>query len=94
MPQLGHREQRRVDVEFDRALERHTHASGTYLPGDLSRRSSAGLCVSEPAAQPATGTQSEQALARGSKRPRSRVMDDARAVAERRKRQLGYGPRG
>jgi hypothetical protein len=94
MPQLGHREQRRVDVEFDRALERHTHASGTYLPGDLSRRSSAGLCVSEPAAQPATGTQSEQALARASKRPRSRVMDDARAVAERRKRQLGYGPRG
>jgi hypothetical protein len=93
-PRLGHREQRRVDVEFDRALERHTHASGTYLPGDLSRRSSAGLRVSEPAAQSATGTQSEQALARASKRPRSRVMDDARAVAERRKRQLGYGPRG
>jgi hypothetical protein len=52
------------------------------------------LRVSEPAAQSATGTQSEQALARASKRPRSRVMDDARAVAERRKRQLGYGPRG
>jgi hypothetical protein len=49
VPQLGRREQRRVDKEFDRALEQRAHAS-------------------------------------------SPVMDDARAVAERRKRQLGYGP--
>jgi hypothetical protein len=92
-PQLGHREQRRVDAEFDRALERRTHASGTYLPGDLSRRSSTGLHVDESASELGASGQSEQAVARTSTRPRSRVMDDARAVAERRKRQLGYGPR-
>lgn len=92
-PQLGRREQRRVDAEFDRALERRTHASGTYLPGDLSRHSSTGSRADESASQLSASGQSAQAVARTSTRPRSRVMDDARAVAERRKRQLGYGPR-
>jgi hypothetical protein len=76
-PGLGRRERRRVDREFDRALEQRVHVSGHPPPGSVPKRS-----APDPYSR----------ASRGAREQRSTVMDDARAVAERRKRQLGYGP--
>lgn len=122
-PQLGRRERRRVDKEFDRALEQRTYASGSSLPGVLPKRSPSGSRANASVAEREAGDghsardRREAGGGRAAKlsatrapfaqvgRPggaagerigprerKSRVMDDAREVAERRKRQLGYGP--
>ena len=86
-PGLGRREQRKVDRKLDRALEQRTRASGSALPGVVSA--------------PAPRAQRED-RARGPSQPTpsvpldltrsSSIMQDAREVAARRKRQLGFEP--
>ena len=85
-PGLGRREQRKADRKHDRALEQRTRASGIAPPGDWQ-------CAGAPGAQ-------REALARtsGPSQPTravpldptrsSSIMQDAREVAARRKRQL------
>ncbi len=86
--QLGSCEPGRVDKDFDRALEQRAHVNGTSFLREPNKSSRSRLPESDAVA----GNDAGRNLARKATRPRSTVMDDARAVAERRKRQLGYGP--
>jgi hypothetical protein len=88
LSQPSSHEQGGLDKDFDRALEERTHPRGTSQLRESPRPLSSGLGVSESA----TGGESVRTVARKGGRARSSVMEDARAVAERRKRQLGYGP--
>jgi hypothetical protein len=85
---LGGREPERGDKDFDRALEQRVHAYGAPLLRESSQDSRSGL----PGSDTVIGNEAGWSVAREANRPRSTVMDDARAVAQRRKRQLGYGP--
>ncbi|HEX4837763.1 MAG TPA: hypothetical protein VFV03_04475, partial [Solirubrobacteraceae bacterium] len=85
-PGLGRRERRKAGRELDRALEQRVRASGNPAPGSAPKRSAPGSSSKGSAPDP------NPRASGGAHERRSRVMDDARAVAERRKRQLGYGP--
>jgi hypothetical protein len=75
----SHRDQRRVAASFDRALERRVRESGERMPRSQTA--------------PGIERWSADGRARVSPRPvrSSPVMEDAREVARRRKRQLGFG---
>jgi hypothetical protein len=97
-PALGRREQRRVDREFDDALEQRMRASGSFLPEEPRRRPLPGSSEETTSLllrRDSTGAREPQPTvprdAHAHQR-RSPIMDDARAVAEGRKRQLGFGP--
>jgi hypothetical protein len=86
--QLGSREPGRVDTDFDRALEQRVHVDRTSFRREPNKGSRSSL----PESDTLVGNETGWDVAHKVSRPRSTVMDDARAVAERRKRQLGYGP--
>jgi hypothetical protein len=103
-PKLKRREQRGVDRELDRALERRMRASGSVQPAAASGQPAA--TSRQPAAasgpvhkspQPYGATElraRRRGDASGTKPADSRlsssIMEDAREVAARRKRQLGF----
>ncbi len=104
-PSLGRREQGKVDRELNRALEQRMRDDGytppskqpkpstldTYLERSPHARAGgsarAGESVRVRESARAGGSPQAQG---GRSRPRSPVMDDAREVAGRRKRQLGW----
>jgi hypothetical protein len=86
-PSLGRREQRKVDRELDRALEQRMRDDG-YTPPSKQPKPSALDTYLEQSPYARAG---ESPRAQGGRsRPRSPVMDDAREVEGRRKRQLGW----
>jgi hypothetical protein len=96
----GRRERRRADREVRRRVGERMRAEGHSPPSGLEgRRPSADRLISGAqglAAWRGEGADARDAGARGggspsrSSPPRSPVLDDAREVAARRKRQLGY----
>jgi hypothetical protein len=86
-PSLGRGEQRKMDRELDHALEQRMRDDG-YTPPSKQPRPSAFDAYLErsPYARAAESSQAQG----GRSRPRSPVMDDAREVEARRKRQLGW----
>ncbi|MFZ1154976.1 MAG: hypothetical protein WAN93_08740 [Solirubrobacteraceae bacterium] len=81
-PSLGHIARTESAEEADQRVGKGGGASRKVSPGQSSRRS-----VSDPQAL-ALQTRNQQ----GIREQRSTVMEDARAVAQRRKRQLGFEP--
>jgi hypothetical protein len=91
------RERGNIDRNLDRAVEQPTRASGTVAPRVVPRRSApdSNPRVSGPRDSAGAGGGSPTGMGdapMGARERKSPVMDDARAVAERRKRQLGYEP--
>ena len=76
---LRRRDALRAERDFERALERRVGEAGQSMPTSRDRSPIARWRASGGAPGRRGGVAS------------SRVMDDARAVAERRKRQLGFG---
>jgi hypothetical protein len=86
-PSLGRREQRKVDRELDRALELRMRDDG-YTPPSKQPKPTALDTYLERSPHARAG---ESPRAQGGRsRPKSPVMDDAREVEGRRKRQLGW----
>ncbi len=77
--QLGSREPGRVDAEFDRALEQRVRVDRT----SFLREPNEGSRSSLPEGDTLAGNETGWDVAHKANRPRSTVMDDARAVAER-----------
>jgi hypothetical protein len=76
---IDRRGRRRAEDAFDRALADRVGAAGERLPASRAERSPVERWRVDGRASPGMRD-----------RETSRVMDDARAVAERRKRQLGF----
>lgn len=91
-PELAYAERRKKDRELDPARDRRKRAESPSKrsPSDSRPRVSGPRDSSGADAGNPTGVGDARRAARERKSP---VMDDARAVAERRKRQLGYGPK-
>jgi hypothetical protein len=77
---VDRRRRRYADAAFERTLAERMRASGRRMPASAGDRSPIGRWR-------ASGRRADA----DSLAARSRVMEDARAVAERRKRQLGFG---
>lgn len=81
-PRLGRRDRRRVDRKFDNALGERMRDGGHRMPASRGERAKLDAWRQE-------GLRRQAAAERGPAGERSSVMDDAREVAARRKRQLG-----
>jgi hypothetical protein len=81
-PRLGRRDRRRVDRGFDSALQERMRDAGHQMPASRGKRSALEEWRRE-------GVRHQAAAERAAASERSSVMDDAREVAARRKRQLG-----
>jgi hypothetical protein len=94
----SNRERQRAAGDFDRALGQRLHSSGQVPPrsmtdprsGQDARRDAPPL-GGRSRAEHAHDGRTQTAAGRESSAPESRVMRDAREVAQRRKRQLGGG---
>ncbi len=81
-PRLGRRDRRRADRGFDNALQERMRDAGHQMPASRGKRSALEEWRRE-------GARRQVAAERAAATGRSSVMDDAREVAARRKRQLG-----
>ena len=81
-PSLGRRDRRRVDRGFDGALAERMRDGGHQMPASREKRSPLEQWRRD-------GARRQAAAERTTATERSSVMDDAREVAARRKRQLG-----
>jgi hypothetical protein len=81
-PRLGRRDRSRVDRGFDRALQERMRDGGHQMPASRSERSPLDEWRRD-------GLRHQAAAERAAPSAHSSVMDDAREVAARRKRQLG-----